>query len=454
MENQDFDWKREWKDDILEDICAFANTDGGSLYVGKDNKGQFFPLKNIGKLLEDIPSKIRHLLGIVASVEAVTENKETFIRIKMRSYPNPISYRGRYYVRSGSTTVELTGHPLDEFILRKQGKNWDDFPIPNVKVEDLSAEAFKIFRKKALESERLSEDDLNLSDTELLEKLRLIENGCLTRAAVMLFHEDPEKWVIGSFVKVGYFDDDLIYHDEIYGPLISLPDKVVNLVFTKYLKGLISYDGINRVETYPVPRAAFRELLHNAIQHKLYSLGSPIQIRVYPDKIIIGNVAKLPLNWTVENLYETHVSIPYNPSIAKTFFRAGFVEAWGRGVMRINESLEKAGNPPIEYQYSGSDIMATLKVHPMHVEYNKKGGIKNDMDHTINHTINHTIKLGDIEQEVLDIIKGDPTLTIKDIKLKLGGNPTSASNAVRSLREKGVIEHSGSKKSGHWEILI
>jgi len=165
----------------------------------------------------------------------------------------------------------LTGNALDEFMLRKQGKTWDGVPVPHVAVHDFESDAFKIFRKKAIESTRMTEKDLKMSDEAMLDSLRLTEGSYLRRSAILLFHQDAEKWIPGAFVKIGKFenDTDLVYQHEIHGPLISLPDKVMEVVYLNYFKGIISYNGIQRVENYPVPHAAFREAITNAIVHRL-----------------------------------------------------------------------------------------------------------------------------------------------------------------------------------------
>ena len=120
----------------------------------------------------------------------------------------------------------------------------------------------------------------------------------------------------------------MVYQDEIHGSLISQADKVIDLIFTKYLKAEISYSGVVRVETYPYPKEAIREAVFNAIAHKLYSSYIPVQIKVYEDKIYISNDCILPEGWTIDDLMGAHRSKPYNPLIANTFFRAGFIEAW------------------------------------------------------------------------------------------------------------------------------
>ena len=99
----------------------------------------------------------------------------------------------------------------------------------------------------------------------------------------------------------------------------------------KYIKAFISYENkINRVETYEYPKDAIREALLNAIAHKDYSGGVPIQISVYKDKVMIWNEGQLPEDWTIETLVAKHSSKPYNPDIAMAFYRSGYIESWGR----------------------------------------------------------------------------------------------------------------------------
>ncbi len=142
---------------------------------------------------------------------------------------------------------------------------------------------------------------------------------------------------------------------------MSQADKVVDLIFTKYLKADISYQGVTRVETYPFPKDAIREAVFNAIAHKFYGALIPIQISVYADKIYIANDCIFPEGWTIDDLMGKHRSRPYNPLIANTFFRAGFIEAWGRGIEKIKDSCKEAGNPMPEYTIKWEDIMVMFK---------------------------------------------------------------------------------------------
>ena len=125
---------------------------------------------------------------------------------------------------------------------------------------------------------------------------------------------------------------------------------------TKYLRAAISYDGLQRVETYPVPEEALREALLNAVAHKDYANSVPIQISVYPDKILFWNSGELHRGWTVETLMHKHASQPFNPDIANAFFRAGMIESWGRGIDRIMVLCEKNDIPAPKLSYDSSGL--------------------------------------------------------------------------------------------------
>ena len=136
----------------------------------------------------------------------------------------------------------------------------------------------------------------------------------------------------------------------IEGDLFAQVDRAIDLLYSKYSRALVSYDGNYRVETFPVPRDAMREAVINAVIHRNYADPVPIQIRAYNERIVLWNPAHLPADWSVERLTEEHASIPYNPGIAYAFFRAGMIEAWGRGIWRITTACETAGNPTPEWR--------------------------------------------------------------------------------------------------------
>ncbi|MEW6363230.1 MAG: Fic family protein [Acidobacteriota bacterium] len=357
-EAHNVEWKESWRDEYLRWICGFANAEGGVLHIGRNEKGEVVGLSHAAKLLQDIPNKVRDILGILVKVNLRTQRGKEWLEIVVEPYPYPVSYKGEYHLRSGSTKQELKGAALDRFLLRKQGRTWDGVPVPGVSPRDLSKEPMATFRKLAKDSRRLDTTALREPAAGLLDKLNLFDGDRLKRAALLLFHPDPERFVTGAFVKIGYFrtESELLYHDEVHGDLFTQAQQTMDRLLTKYLKAAISYRGIQRVEALPVPEAALREALLNAIIHKDYASGSPIQIRVYADKLKIWNAGELPGNWTVEDLRKHHPSRPFNPSVANAFFRSGQIEAWGRGFQLIFDACREEGVPEPAIGYQPGDV--------------------------------------------------------------------------------------------------
>ena len=346
-ESQNVEYKETWRDEYLKWICGFANAQGGSIYIGVNDDKHVVGLDDANRLMEDIPNKVRDVLGIIVDVNLLTENALNYIEIVVPPYSNPINYKGQYHYRSGSTKQELKGVALNRFLLERAGMHWDEYVVSGVQVSDLSNEAFKRFRDTSAKTHRIDEDVLNDSDEELLNNLLLVDvsTNQLKRAGLMLFHPQPERFVTGAFVKLGFFagdDDDLVFQDEVHGPLMLQVDRVMQLLKERYLVYTISYEGHHRQESIPYPEDALRESVLNSIAHKDYTSGIPIQISVYPDHIVFWNSGQLPVSWTVRNLFEKHSSQPFNPLLANAFFRSGDIESWGRGYRRIVRLSELA----------------------------------------------------------------------------------------------------------------
>ncbi len=284
-----------------------------------------------------------------------TDGTMDYLEITVPQYPFAISCDGKYYKRSGSTLRELNGFELQNFLLERAGLSWDAVPMPNLKTTDLSKAALDAFRRKAVRKERMTESQASVADELLIEDLNLTENGKLVRAAALMFHPDPEKFATNAYIKIGYFAPegaygqnkvyDVIYDDTVHGPLITQVDEAIDLLYKKYLKALISYDGLQRIETFLWPREAFREVLLNAVNHKSYETGIPIQIKVYDDKIIIWNDGQWPDRIDVHRIYEQHPSIPHNPKIANVFYRSGEIESWGSGFDKIKLECDNYDAP-------------------------------------------------------------------------------------------------------------
>lgn len=446
-EKQNIEWKETWKEDYLKWICGFANAQGGKIYIGKNDDGTVTGITNAKKLLEDIPNKVRDVLGIIVDVNLYSEENKDYLEIVTLPSSYPVNYKGEYHYRSGSTKQLLKGAALTQFLFEKTGITWDSIPLDNLSADDFWRDSFDIFRKQAILSKRMDEKDLNMTNEQLLDSLGLIKDGKILRAGMMLFHQNPEKWINGAYIKIGFFESDseISYMDEIHGSLISQADKVIDLIFTKYLKANISYEGVTRIETYPFPKAAIREAVYNAIVHKNYATQIPIQISIYKDKLYISNDCILPSGWTVETLMGKHRSKPFNPNIANGFFRAGFIETWGRGIEKICEACKNYGTTLPEYTVYPEDIM--IKFEALNTA---KNIAKNIAKNTANSSKN---KIEENTPIVLEFLRQYPKTTQKNIIENLNISKRTLERIISLLKEDGYIERVGNNRSGYWKVL-
>lgn len=446
-EHQSTEWKETWRDEYLKWICGFANADGGTLTIGKNDKGQIVGIKDSKTLLELLPNKVRDLLGIMVDINLRKSADKEYIEIMVPAYPNPISYKGEYYYRSGSTNQTLKGAALDRFILRKQGKHWDGVLEPSFRQKDCSTGALKLFKQKARQSGRMDTTVLKDAREVLLDNLELVESHGLKRAACLLFSDRPEKFISGSWIKIGFFvtDDDLRYQDEIHGNLFDQVEKTIDLLQTKYLKAYITYEGIQRVENLLYPPDAFREALLNAVVHKDYGSAIPIQISVYEDKICLWNPGQLPEGWTIKRFLGKHPSKPHNPLLANAFFRAGYIEAWGRGIDKIKGECRKHDIPDPNFDFEMSGLMITFHANPSHIEAagsQTAGRIKASVKTSVKTSV-----------KILQLLEVNPNLTLADVAKEVGRSLRAVELASSKLVKEGRLRYVGPQKGGHWEVL-
>lgn len=359
-EQQNIEYKSSWHDDYLKWICGFANAQGGQVYIGKNDNGNVIGVDDYKKLMDEIPNKIRNLMGITTEVNLFEETGKHYIEIVVQPYSVPISLRGRFYYRCGSVKMELTGASLNEFLLKRSGLTWDEVTEPRATFNDIDEKSVKAYLVMSKEKDRLPDVE-GLTIEETFEKLRLTKNGELTRAAIILFGKDPRKFSTNAFVKIGRFkgDTDLRFQDVEEGNLIILLKNVLERLDHKYLTRSIEFKGMLRLEhsEYPIP--ALREMLLNSLVHRTY-MGSFTQIRVYDNKITIWNHGTLPEEITLESLKQVHSSYPRNPLIADVCFKGGLIDSWGRGTVRIIEACKEAGLPEPNLSESDGGFLVTL----------------------------------------------------------------------------------------------
>lgn len=446
-ESQNIEFKSSWHDDYLKWICGFANAIGGTIYIGKDDHGNVVGLEGYEKLMEDIPNKIRNAMGIICDVQLHEQKNKKFISIKVNPYSVPVSLRGRFYYRSGSTKMELTGVELNEFLLKKAGKTWDDTIEEDASVKDIDEKSLNKFIEDSREKGRMPATK-GLSVFQILEKLKVTDGKKLKRAALVLFAKDPSRFYPNIQVKIGRFGKDsadLKFHEILEGNLLHLLREVQVQLNYKFLTRPVVFDGFQRIEKDLYPVAALREMLLNALVHRIY-MGSAVQMRVYDNRLSIWNEGALPNGLRLEDLKIEHNSRPRNPLIANVCFLGGYIDTWGRGTLKIINSCLESGLPEPEIKEMNGGVEVTLFANP-------EQGISEDREKNFGKISEQIRKDFGIEPaRAFDIICRHPEYSAEQIAGEIGKTPRTIENYIAKLKKAGIIIRKGPKLGGYWEI--
>ena len=467
-ETQNIEFKRQWRDDFLAELCGFANAQGGTLYIGVDDKGNVVGIENAKQLLEKLPNLINQTMGLLATINLLTEEGKEYLSVSVSATEQPVSYRGKYYYRSGTTLQEMNGNALREFLLRKIGTTWDAFPCEDATMDDIDPAAVHYFLQCAIKAGRMPNEALADNVQTTLSNLDLLtREGKLKNAAVLLFGKRPQHFFISSRFRIGRFmvdDTDLIHHDDIEGNILQMADKVMWKLRQDYLIAPIHYEGMHRVEQLEVPEEALRELVYNAIVHRDY-LGADTQMKVYNDRIWLWNEGELPEGFSVEKASKEHLSKPRNRLIANVFYKAGFIESWGRGVGKVCKAFANAHLPvPTFENYWGGSLVI--------ISRGQQSEPLNNPNDTLNEPLNlavNSIQLTDNQRKVFEFISlmahgGEPLndtlndtindrITAEYIAEKVGLSVPTVKRITKFLVQHQLIRRVGSKKSGYWEVV-
>ena len=429
------EFKREWKDEYLRNVAAFANTNGGVIHVGIDDAGVAYGVENLTKDLKTIPDKIQSSLGIVPIIDHYMMDGKNCISITVRKSSESIFYGGKLWVKSGSTTRALSGSELRDRLLRDHNISWTDLTLDGVGPDALSKEAILYFMKA---SKKISHDVDSISDSDvknILINLGMMDGGCITKAAAILFHPEPWKVVTDAYLKIGEFDEknELLREEYVRCPLIMMPEKASEIIFDKFIPGHFDYNQMQRKMVYRYPLEAVREILINAIIHNDYSVGWPIEVRILPNGMSVFNYGELPEGWDIDTLLNEHPSAPRNRRLAEAFHEAGFIEKWGKGIGMVLETCVNAGlpKPTFETYFKG------LRVTFIDKEEKEPGP---------------SIELTESHMAVLDAIKNGCRTRLAISEFTGLTNATIKRN-LHDLIASERIRREGSNKRGYWLIL-
>ena len=428
-ECQNIEYKESWHDKYLAWICGFANAQGAVMYFGVNDDHEIVGLENVDRLMEDIPNKIVTTMGIVVDVNLHEQDGLEYIEVEIEPCNIPINYKGKYYYRSGSTMQELRGPALQQFILKKMGRSWDEITNEFATIDDLDRSAIDYFLRKGIKAGRISAEETDASTQSVLENLHLIsEEGKLKNAALLLFAKNPMRYFTCVEFRIGRFrkdEADLITQDVVEG---------------------IHYEGMQRIETLEVPEDALREILYNSICHKDYT-GVHIQMRVWDDYCEVWNEGELPMGYTPETLLAQHSSKPRNKNIAYAFFKAGFIESWGRGYKKIRDGFEGAGLPMPKIESVDGGVKVTFQrnnvSNSQKILNDPKDGPKDSPK-----------EISERQMLMLKEMDANDTITIQEMTQKIQVSEKTIKREIALLQGMGALIREGGRKEGRWVVLI
>ncbi len=432
-ESQTVEFKLYWQDEYLKTLCAFANTDGGELLLGVSDDGKIKGLKNVDHLLETLPNKIRNNLNVVAPVKAELVDGVEIIKIEVSPAEVPVSYKGKFYIRSGSTTQEVNGAELMKFLMSKQKLSWDAL-LSDAEINETDEETIFRFINMAGERLAISETD---SIENILKNLELLKDGKLTNAGLLLFGRNPNGYILNATARVGRFksETNIIDTIEIKGNLFNQVDGIVEAI-KKHINVRFEIDGIERRDVWDYPLPAIREACINALIHRDYLDLAEIQIKIYDNRIWFWNPGRLPEGVTVDMLKREHFSKPRNRLIAMVFYYAGLIERWGTGTKRMVELCKKRGLPEPEFEEFGNGFSVVFYKNI----YDKK----------------HLIDLGLNERQIRIVLYAKEYKEVTISTLKKIIPDVSEKTLYRDLMElvdKGFLKEYGTKRGRRYVAL-
>jgi len=366
-------------DKFSEAVCAFSNDlprhdRPGHLVIGVDNAGQFAGisvsdelLRNLGGLRDD--GNVQPLPMISIEKVSTSQGEVAVVTVQPASLP-PVRYKGRICIRNGPRRGYATEHEERILIERRvsQAKTFDAQPCLDSKLDDLATSLFVIdYLQQAVAADVIAENKRSVE--QQLASLRFFDlsNECPTHAGIILFGLDVRNWLPGAYVQFLRVEGDslaapVINDRELAGDLLTVLRELDALVDAQLIQFPLTNGALRERNVESYPRIAIRELLMNAVMHRDYAATAPLRVTWLADRVEIQSPGGLygeasPANFPRQTSYR-------NPVIAEALKALGYVNRYGRGVLRAQDVLEKNGSPPAEFQFDAGYVLATVRRRP------------------------------------------------------------------------------------------
>ncbi len=445
LENEFIDFKRELpsKSKIAIEVIAFANSKGGQIIVGYDEKN-----KKIVGVSPDQHTE-EYLANIIDdycqprvpySISYETINQKTLLIINVsQSLNKPHFLKNKKisegtYIRIGSTSRLANQEDLARLI--REGKNISYDSEQLSKEVELNNSLIRQYLEKR--HKRLNAKVPTIT-SELLEDLYLTKNDIPTIAGSLLFCSNPQKQPLLShaFIKAASFKGDrkgiFLDQQEITGPISEQIEESIRFILKNIkLKGFIR--GAKRDDSFEYPIEILRESIVNAVIHRDYSRqGACIHLAIYQNRIEITSPGGLPGQVSVENIEDRQYN--RNPIIAKRMFEMNYFDSWGQGIDNILYWAKNTNAKIPEFKNSNDQFTLTL------------------FPEESNTMLSSGLPLSDIERKILDLAKKNDKIANKDLQTTLNLSKTQAQMALKKLTQEKLILRHGAGRATFYTLI-
>ena len=356
-----------------ETLCAFLNSNGGQVLIGVAPAGKVVGQEVSDSTQRDVAAMLdRFEPAVRIELERVAvDNRRAVLVLTAASavQDRPFVWSGRAFRRVGTTTSLLPQEQYERLLLDRAylRHRWENQPAVAVKLEDLDREEILRTREFAVLQNRISAGT-SLDPGEILDRLKLRENGSILQAAYMLYGSQFSSNYPQALLKLGRFRGTAITGDILDNrqdhmhAFAMVREAMAWLERTMPLSARFPVSRIEREDRFPVPTPALREAILNAVMHRDYSDPSGyVAIAVFDDRIEIRSIGRLPTGITAADLSGPHNSKPPNPLIAEAFHRTGAVEVWGRGTNRVIDECLRHGIEAPAFEERGGAVIVTFR---------------------------------------------------------------------------------------------
>ncbi|MBI5956013.1 MAG: putative DNA binding domain-containing protein, partial [Chloroflexi bacterium] len=316
-ESQSVEFKGDFSPEVGKTICAFANTNGGTLFLGVSDDGR---IKGVAERTEEQVASIAHSCkpSVYPEIKKTIHNEKLVLIAEVPHSKGVLhSFKNVAYRRVGTSDMPLSPEEVIAFARQARIIRFDN-QFCEAGLSDIDEEMVRRFIRSTIAHRRLDIDP-NLPAAEILEKLGLKQGNHLTYAAALLFGREPQRFVLQSEVRCARFKgkEPLSFLDMkvLRGNVIEQIDSAEKFVMN-HIRLEAEVRGFVREERWEYPLSAMREAITNAICHRDYFSTANVHVSIFDDRIEVRNPGGLPPELTIDDLKRPHNSIPQNPLIA------------------------------------------------------------------------------------------------------------------------------------------